>query len=459
MKTHRSLIHRSTRWARRLAATSALLAALVVPAAAHADSILYIDGGNVWSSHPDGSAKVQLTDGGDWHSPTQADDGTFAAVEGAGNLIQLFSPEGRPLHTISTVGTKSSDGDQFAPRPVDLSLTPDGSRLAYSYKQYSCPVASTCGTVQRATMYTETNVTAATPLSTFGVQSGVSDPEWITNDRALVFGGYLKQVDIDPLGGGDDSFTNWLSPSEDMGDGELSRDMTRLATTWDYGERKIIVFFLVNGDPRTELPPPFPDEACQTTPDPNLSDPSWSTDGSSIAYVASDGIHVVRFTGFRRFEEGACTVGSEQVIAATGSEPDWGPAEPPATRWHEAAPAPSGPVTTPTAPTIPAKPTHPANARPLALSLKPISLSRALAKGLNVTVSAPAPGPLKVEARVHGTVVAAGQTKAKAAGATAVRLAFNRKAPKLFRGHRSVTLKVTVTQSTAKATRSITLKR
>jgi hypothetical protein len=71
---------------------------LAAPAAAQADSIVYIDQGNVWSARPDGSAKVQLTTGGGWHSPTQADDGTVAAVQGTGlstygNQFGVSDPE------------------------------------------------------------------------------------------------------------------------------------------------------------------------------------------------------------------------------------------------------------------------------------------------------------------------------------------------------------------------------
>ncbi|HEX4692334.1 MAG TPA: hypothetical protein VH276_16680 [Solirubrobacteraceae bacterium] len=89
---------------------------------------------------------------------------------------------------------------------------------------YSCPVASTCGSIQRSTFYTRTNVSRATPQSKWGNRFGVSDPEWVTNSRTLVFGGSGSQVDFDDLGGGDHSFTNWLSPNADQGDGELSRD-------------------------------------------------------------------------------------------------------------------------------------------------------------------------------------------------------------------------------------------
>src|SRR4051794_8103625 len=76
-----------------LAAALAVGAACLVAPAAMADSIVYIDGGNVFSASPDGSHKVQLTDGGDWHSPTQADDGTIAAVEGTGPIV-VMAPDG-----------------------------------------------------------------------------------------------------------------------------------------------------------------------------------------------------------------------------------------------------------------------------------------------------------------------------------------------------------------------------
>ena len=89
------------------------LAALALPAVASADSIVYIDQGNVWSAGPDGAHKVQLTSGGSWHSPTQADDGTVAAVQGTGPIV-VMARDGRPLRTITTPVAKSGDGGTFA---------------------------------------------------------------------------------------------------------------------------------------------------------------------------------------------------------------------------------------------------------------------------------------------------------------------------------------------------------
>ena len=35
---------------------------------------------------------------------------------------------------------RSGDGGTFAARPVELSFSPDGSKIAYAYVAYSCPV-------------------------------------------------------------------------------------------------------------------------------------------------------------------------------------------------------------------------------------------------------------------------------------------------------------------------------
>lgn len=446
----------ASRIAARRSARTALAAAalLTAPAAAHADSILYIDGGNVWSAKPNGSAKIQLTDGGDWHSPTQADDGTFAAVKGTSDQISLFARDGRPLHTITTVATKSSDGGAFTPRPVDISLTPDGSRLAYTFVAYSCSIGSTCGTIERATMYTETNVTQATPQDQWGVQRGVGNPEWITNDRALVFGGYGLQMNIDQLGGGDRSFTTWLKPEPDLGDGELSRDMKRLVTTWDYGQNLILVFWAVNGDPRVDNPPPQPSEACHTGTDSALADPSWSADGTSIAYRNGDGITVERFTQFLPLSQGGCKVaGAATVLSPTGTQPDWGPADPPAARWDAGKPTPA-PSPTPT----PAPDLH-RGAATLGVRVPNNHLRSALRLGLSVSVTDAVRGSVAVTARIGAKVLATGHAILRGGSPTTVRLTFTRAARRSLAGRKRVTLSLAAQQGTATGTATVTLRR
>lgn len=397
-------------------------------AAAQADSIVYIDGGNVWSAAPDGSKKVQLTDGGQWHSPTQSDDGTIAAVQGSGP-IQVMTGDGRPLRTITTPTAKSGDGGTFAPRPVGLSFSPDGSKIAYSYVANSCPVASTCGTIQRSTFYTAADVTEATPITTYGNQYGVSDPEWVTNSRALVFGGAGSQVSIDDLNVGDYNFKPWMTPAADQGDGEVSRDGKHLATTFFYGKDTIIAFFAVKGDIKTETPPAQPDVACNTTPaDEKYADPTWSPDGMGIAYESAKGIEVARFS---KLDASGCAADDGPLLSASGSEPDWGPANPPAKRWT--APVDPKPTATPTATTT-ATPTATPTVKPTTPAVTYAGAAKAtrqaLRKGLKVRVNASAPGAVSVKLVARGKTVATGTAKATAAGSVTIKLGKARKAKK-----------------------------
>ena len=419
-----------------LAATAVAAGLLCSAAAAQADSVVYIDGGNVWSARPDGTAKVQLTTGGDWHSPTQADDGTIAAVQGVSDRISLMARDGRLIRTIQTQPAKSGDGGTFAARPVQLSLTPDGSRLAYSYVANSCPDGSTCGTIQRSTFYTSTNAEQATPQTLWGNQFGVSDPEWITNDRALVFGGYGSQVDIDPLpGGGDYSFVRWMRPQADLGDGELTRDMSRMVTTAFYGAQKILIFWAVSGDPRSETPPAYPAQACElNSPDEKLADPSWSPDGSSVAFQSSEGISVLRFT--KLDADGCVSTGPAATLTTTGSEPDWGPADPPAARYGGPAPAASTPAlatkatasTTVGRPaggtpaTTPSGPSRTVKSERLRFGLHSVERAQLRRGKVTVRVTVSRPGRIALRLSSGRTTIATGKARATHAGTVTVHL-------------------------------------
>jgi hypothetical protein len=450
-------------------------AALAIAApAASADSIVYIDHGNVFSARPDGSGRVQLTDGGQWHSPTQADDGTIAAVEGTGP-ITVMARDGRVLRTIATPPAKSGDGGTFAPRPVDLSFSPDGSKIAYSYVANSCPVASTCGVVQRSTFYTRADATPdATPISTWGNQFSVSDPEWVTNDRTLVFGGATHMVNFDDLDSGEDyNYKHWFDGTEDTGDGELSRDGTRLATTFSYGDNLKILFYKVTGDARTSIPTAT--YSCRfDTPDKNFGDPSWSPDGRQVAWQDSEGIEVIGFStmdaGVDFGGTGCTSTGPSKVIAPGATEPDWGPADPPAARYLP--PANPQPTTVAPAPAGPAKPgtgtgTGSGAGGGHALALRVDGAARQRFRGtLKVACRASAATTCKAVATVkvgrHTYRSKAAKGAVRGGSAKALKLTFGRSATTAIRQalrHRRLTATVTLSAGGATARRVITLKR
>ena len=125
-----------------------------------------------------------------------------------------------------------------------------------------------------------TSSTDGTPHSVYGNQHSVSNPEWVTNSRTLVFGGYGRQVAIDDLDAGDYNSRPWMVPNGDMGDGELTRDGTKLAVTSDYGENLKLTFFAVTQ--RAE--PPTRVRVRDDQPDPKFHDPSWAPDNAGIAF-------------------------------------------------------------------------------------------------------------------------------------------------------------------------------
>jgi hypothetical protein len=428
MTRSRSRIRRRIR---RLA-LAAGTACLALPAVAAADSIVYIDGGNVWSASADGATKVQLTDGGQWHSPTQSDSGMIAAVQGTGP-IQLMTGAGQPIHTITTAAQKSADGGTFAPRPVNLALSPDGSKLAYEYTALSCPPASSCGTTQSSVFYTETNVTTATDVSVYGNQFSVGQPEWVTNSRTLVFGGAGSQVSIDDLGAGDYSHTPWMTPNLDLGDGDVSPDGKRLVTTADYGANLRLGFFEVKGDVRSETPPEFPTFVCESAADPKLADPTWSPDSQSFAWVQQDGLTVQRFGKFVGGDGCAEAPGSYRILSPTGSQPDWGPANPPAARW-------TPPVVVEPRPQPKPGPSQQQPGAVLKLVSGRTATAKALTKGLKLQVQAPAAGRVSVTLRDGKRKLATGKATAKRAGTVTVKLAKVRRA-KALKG-RKLTLAV-----------------
>ena len=68
---------------RALLSLAAVLCVAAFPALAQADSLVYMKDGQVWLSNTDGSGARQFTlYAYNWHSPSEADDGTVVAAGG-----------------------------------------------------------------------------------------------------------------------------------------------------------------------------------------------------------------------------------------------------------------------------------------------------------------------------------------------------------------------------------------
>src|SRR3954469_19206104 len=108
---------------RRYTALAAVMASFAVAAPpALADSIVYEKGGNVWVANPDGSGQRQVTTSGGYSHPSQANDGTIAAVKGG--LLQRLDRGGLMLNLA---------GDPEGSGPIVSSISPNGSLIAYHF--------------------------------------------------------------------------------------------------------------------------------------------------------------------------------------------------------------------------------------------------------------------------------------------------------------------------------------
>jgi hypothetical protein len=329
--------------------------------------------------------------------------------------------------------------------------------------------------VQRSTFYTRADATPdATPISVWGNQFSVSDPEWVTNDRTLVFGGATHMVNFDDLDSGQDyNYKHWFDGAEDTGDGELSRDGTRLATTYSYGDNLRMFFYKVTGDAKTSIPTAT--YSCRfDTPDPKFGDPSWSPDGRQIAFQDSDGIEVIGFAtmdaGVDYGGTGCTSTGPSKVIAPGATEPDWGPADPPAARYLPPSTG-QGPSTQPAPPAGGSKPAGGTGtgtgtgAKALTLRVDGSAKQRFRGGALTVSCRASAAttckavAAVKVGKRIYRSK--SGSAAVKGGTAKAIKLRFGAAATKAIKKalrHGTVKATVTLTAGGAKATRTITLR-
>jgi pyruvate/2-oxoglutarate dehydrogenase complex dihydrolipoamide acyltransferase (E2) component len=420
---------------RALALATAVLAA--VPAAASADSIVFLKDYNVWLAAPDGSKLTQVTTDGTYErpylSPSQADDGTIAVSKGT-EIVRLRQ-NGEVINRLDPPPLVDSVSHPVDGTPVDVAISPDGTKIAWSFVNYSCPVGASCG-ARAVTGYTAAD--HLTPPEQLAGALYTSNPSWAGNARTLSSAGYGHQINVHDLGPGTTD-VHWFDDQDifpgasntDLSDAELTRSGDKIALVRGYGDDTRLLTLETNG-----APPALPRPVCVTSPDKKIQGPSWSPDGTALAVGDSDGITVLRNVPS---DDAQCAAMQVRTVVPGGSEPDWGPAE--------VNPTPrSGPSPTPApAPSAPAAPT---------LRVSAAKLRSALAKGLKVTLTGVS-GTVSVTASEKQRVVARGSAKAKN-GTAVVTVRFTKSAARRLKKLRRVTLSVRASGAPAKA---VTLRR
>ncbi|HEY1277076.1 MAG TPA: hypothetical protein VGF25_19370 [Thermoleophilaceae bacterium] len=337
---------RTRRLISALAAAAVAAGAAAGPAAA--DSIVYAKAGNLFLTSPDGSKGYQVTFDGGYSSPSQADNGTIGALRND-QLVRL-DRSGRLLNQpIAAMGSAGPGSSSNIGGPYEPRISPDGTRFAYyfyvqtSFDDYYNDIrwidTGSYGTWTYADHFTS-------PATESEYNRSLVQTEWVTNDRLLGTAGMFLNMWTWKLGTGHgytwDAAQWWFGlqdPPDQWGvaayhwydDPALSRDGTKLAMT-DGGNRLEIA---ATHGPAWSGQPPYaevdyvnpvsslnaPTIECQTG-EGKYANPSWSTDGDTLAYGMDDGVHVMSVP------DGLdCSRATQRLLVAGGSEPAFGRAD------------------------------------------------------------------------------------------------------------------------------------
>jgi hypothetical protein len=281
-------------------------------AAAPTGTVVLVKDHNVFIVRADGTGLRQVTRDGtfEWPyvSPSMADDGTIAVarrneiirMRQGGTVLNRMDP--RPLPNAAGVPT---DGT-----PAQVAISPDGSTIAYTFAQRSCPEGLPCE-VRTATGYTAAArlTDPAGPRTTY-----FKLPTWVGDARTLQSGGSGFEVMVHDLGR---SPVHWFDSDSGLADLELSPDGTRLAGAAGFEGDAGVSTYDVRGDATSGPVPEAPSLQCTFVDDAGpLTGPTWGPDSRALAFEASDGVYVAA-------DVAACAASPVRLLVRGGATPDW----------------------------------------------------------------------------------------------------------------------------------------
>lgn len=284
---------------RCMALALTIAAAAWAAPAASADSLAYIKDGNIKIAASDLSGAVNLTSDGGWTLVTQGDDGTIVGMKD--DTLHRVGRDGRVLNEVS--------GHPLT-RPSHIQLSPNGRVVAVS-GIYRCSTSSTGTRLCSRTFYLDSAGSGSVEQSHEG-----DEASWIGDGRVALWGGAQAYTDLVPDGA---EGTLWFSDTDfvNLNAGEVTRAGDKLVVARGNDGGEFLRFYSLSAPPPAE-----PSARCERgAAGDRFSDPTWSPDGTRLAWVQADGVHVGEAPNLAD-----CSRNPSESVIGGATSPDWGAA-------------------------------------------------------------------------------------------------------------------------------------